>query len=124
MSDASRTGRVAVTIDEYLAGVPEPQRSTLVRVRSSIRSIVPDADECISYGMPAYRLGGKVIAGFAAFTAHCAYLPHSGSVFGELSDALSGYTYSSGSLHFAVDRPLPKTLLRKLIAVRRRQAGV
>ena len=71
----------AADIDAYLAEVPEPKRSTLQAVRASIRRIVPDADECISYNMPAFRLDGKVVAGFAAFKHHLAYLPHSGGVF-------------------------------------------
>lgn len=109
-------------VDAYLATVPEPQRSTLQQVRASIRSIIPDAQECISYNMPAYRIEGKVVAGFASFTRHCAYLPHSGSVFPELVDELAGYRHTSGSLHFPVDRPLPEALIRRLIEVRRRQA--
>jgi uncharacterized protein YdhG (YjbR/CyaY superfamily) len=65
-------------VDAYLAGVDEPKRSTLEALRRSIRAIVPDAEEGISYGMPAFRVGGKVVAGFAAFTNHLAYLPHRG----------------------------------------------
>jgi uncharacterized protein YdhG (YjbR/CyaY superfamily) len=101
-----------------MAGLDEPMRSTLQEVRQTIRGIVPDAEECISYGMPAFRLEGKVIAGFAAFKHHLSYLPHSGSVLGELADDLSGYQSTPGSLHFPIDRPLPKALVKKLIAVR------
>jgi uncharacterized protein YdhG (YjbR/CyaY superfamily) len=68
-------------IDDYLAKVAEPKRATLQKLRQTIRDILPDAEEVISYGMPAFRLNGKVIAGFAAFKSHLAYLPHSGSVF-------------------------------------------
>ena len=67
-------------VDAYLAGLEEPKRSTLEALRRSIRAVVPDAEECISYGMPAFRVGGKVVAGFAAFKNHLAYLPHSGEV--------------------------------------------
>ena len=109
-------------IDAYLAQVEEPKRSTLSRLRQTIREIVPEAEETISYGMPAFRMEGKVVAGFAAFKNHLAYMPHSGSVLSQLSDELAGYTTSaSGSLHFPVDRPLPKTLVKKLIAVRLKQ---
>jgi uncharacterized protein YdhG (YjbR/CyaY superfamily) len=87
-------------------------------LRQTILSIIPDAEECISYGMPAYRLEGKVVAGFAAFKTHLSYLPHSGSVLGKLSDDLAGYRSTKGSLHFPIDRPLPKALVKKLIAVR------
>ena len=70
--------------------------------------------------MPAFRLNGKVIAGFAAFKNHLAYLPHSGSVFDELRDELADYSSTDGSLHFPIDKPLPKALVKKLIAVRLR----
>jgi uncharacterized protein YdhG (YjbR/CyaY superfamily) len=105
-------------IDEYLASVDEPKRTTLEKLRQTIRGIIPGAEECISYGMPAFRLNGKVIAGFAAFKNHLAYLPHSGSVLRELSDDLAGYESTEGSLHFPIDQPLPKALVKKLIASR------
>ena len=72
--------------------------------------------------MPAFRLQGKVIAGFAAFKNHLSYLPHSGSVFPELADTITHYKTSSGALQFAIDTPLPEALVKKLIAVRKRQA--
>jgi uncharacterized protein YdhG (YjbR/CyaY superfamily) len=105
-------------IDDYLAALDEPKRTTLQKLRQTIRGVIPDAEECISYGMPGFRLDGKVIAGFAAFKNHLAYLPHSGSVFGELSDELAGYESTPGSLHFPIDKPLPKALVKKLIATR------
>jgi uncharacterized protein YdhG (YjbR/CyaY superfamily) len=105
-------------IDAYLSAVDDPKRTTLQRLRESILRVVPDAEECLSYGMPAFRWNGKVVAGFAAFKKHLSYLPHSGSVLGELADDLAGYTTSQGSLHFPVDEPLPDELVAKLIAVR------
>ena len=111
-------------IDAYLAGVGEPHRSTLQALRQTIHAIVPQAEEVISYGMPGFRLKGKMICGFAAFKSHVAYMPHSGSVFAQLPAELEAYTWTPGSLHFAIDKPLPKTLVKKLIAVRRKQAGV
>jgi uncharacterized protein YdhG (YjbR/CyaY superfamily) len=65
-------------VDAYLAGLEEPKRSTLEALRRSIRVVVPDAEEGTSYGMPAFRVEGEVVAGFAAFKNHLAYLPHSG----------------------------------------------
>jgi uncharacterized protein YdhG (YjbR/CyaY superfamily) len=105
-------------IDEYLAALDQQKRATLQHLRQTIHEIIPNAEECISYGMPAFRLEGTVIAGFAAFKNHLSYLPHSGSVLRELSDDLSGYQSTPGSLHFPIDQPLPKALVRKLIAVR------
>jgi uncharacterized protein YdhG (YjbR/CyaY superfamily) len=109
-------------IDDYLAALDEPRRTMLKELRQTIRGIVPEAEECISYGMPAFRLEGKVIAGFAAFKNHLSYLPHSGSVLAELADDLAGYKSTPGSLHFPINEPLPKALVKKLIAVRLRQA--
>jgi uncharacterized protein YdhG (YjbR/CyaY superfamily) len=109
-------------VDNYLASLPEPKRSTLEALRRMILDIVPEAEQCISYGMPAFRLQGKVIAGFAAFKNHLSYLPHSGSVFPELGDAISQYAASKGALQFPVDKPLPKALVKKLIAIRKKQA--
>src|ERR1700684_3262499 len=109
-------------IDDYLANLDEPKRTTLQQLRQTIESIVPNAEQGISYGMPAFRLHGKVIAGFAAFKNHLSYLPHSGSVLAELAGELAGYQKSSGSLRFPVDQPLTPELVEKLIAVRLRQA--
>lgn len=105
-------------IDEYLATLEEPKRATLTSLRDTIMAIVPDAEQCISYGMPAFKLRGKTIAGFAAFKNHLSYLPHSGSVIPQLAEETAAYTSTRGSLHFPVDEPLPETLLRKLLAVR------
>lgn len=108
-------------VDDYLSKVEEPKRATLQQLRQVIREVLPDAEEVISYGMPGFRLNGTVVAGFAAFKNHLAYLPHSGSVLAELRDDLVGYESTEGSLHFPVDRPLPKALVKKLIAARLRQ---
>ena len=102
-------------VDAYLAALDEPERGTLEALRRSILGVVPEAEQCISYGMPAFRVSGKVVAGFAAFTNHLSYLPHSGTVLAELGDALAGYEFTSGSLHFPVDRPLPDGLVRRLV---------
>jgi uncharacterized protein YdhG (YjbR/CyaY superfamily) len=112
----------AEEVDEYLRGVEEPKRGTLQALRRTILEIVPDAEEVISYGVPAFRVRGETVAGFAAFTNHLSYLPFSGSVLEQLSDDLAGYTTTKGALHFPVDRPLPKTLVKKLVAVRLRDA--
>ena len=99
-------------VDAYLEGLGEPKRSTLEALRRSIRAVVPDAEECISYGMPAFRVDGKVVAGFAAFKNH---LPHSSEVLQGLGDRLTGYECTKGSLHFPVDGPLPDDLVRSLV---------
>ena len=108
-------------IDAYLAKLEEPKRGTLETLRETIVSIVPDAEQGISYGMPAFKKDGKVVAGFAAFKNHLSYVPHSGSVVPALADDVKGYTYTAGSLHFPVDKPLPKRLVKKLIDTRLQQ---
>jgi len=105
-------------IDEYLRNLEEPKRSTLEAVRRSILEAVPDAEQVISYRVPAFRSRGKIVAGFAAFKGHLSYLPFSGSVLAKLDDELKGYTMTKSALHFATDRPLPKSLVKKLVAVR------
>jgi len=111
-------------VDAYLAALDEPKRGTLERLRNTILEIVPEAEQCISYGMPAFKLEGKTVAGFGAFKNHLSYLPHSGSVLPELSEDLDQYSTSKGALRFPIDRPLPKALVMKLIVVRRRQLGI
>ena len=108
-------------IDEYLDSISEPKRSTLVALREELRRLLPEAEECISYGMPGFRINGKVIAGFAAFKNHLSYFPHSGSVLPELADELSSYRWSAGTLQFEVDIPLPAELVSQLVAVRLKQ---
>ncbi len=105
-------------IDAYLAGLEEPKRTTLAQLRDTIATIVPDAGQCISYGVPAFKLRGKTIAGFAALKNHLSYVPHSGSVIARLGDETAAYTCTTGSLHFAVDTPLPRVLVEKLVAAR------
>jgi uncharacterized protein YdhG (YjbR/CyaY superfamily) len=112
----------AEQIDDYLRGVEEPKRSTLQALRHTILDVIPDAEQGISYGMPAFRVQGKTVAGFAAFNDHLSYLPHSGTVLGQLADDLAGYTMTKGSLHFPVDRPLPKAVVERLVAVRLSEA--
>ena len=113
----------AEDVDEYLRGIEEPKRSTLEALRRTILEIVPEAEQVISYKVPAFRVDGQIVAGFAAFKDHLSYLPFSGSVLPELAGELEGYTMTKSALHFPVDRPLPKTLVRKLIAARRSKAA-
>ncbi len=108
-------------IDVYLASLEAPARGTLEQLRRTILKVVPDAEEGISYGVPAFRVRGKAVAGFAAFKNHLTYVPHSGSVLGDLGDDVAGYETSKGSLKFAIDTPLPEDLVAKLVAARLRE---
>src|ERR1700685_3934064 len=96
----------AEEVDKYLRGVDEPKRSTLQALRRTILEVVPDAEQVISYRVPAFRVSGKTVAGFAVFKDRLSYLPFSGSVLGQLADELKGYTMTKSSLHFPVDCPL------------------
>jgi len=105
-------------VDDYLLRLGEPKRTTLATVRRTILEIIPEADEVISYRVPAFRVDGATVAGFAAFTSHLSYLPFSGSVLPRLADQLGDYTMTRSALHFAVDRPLTKHVLEMLIGAR------
>jgi len=111
-------------VDDYLAGVDRDERETLEALRRSILAVVPDAEQALSYGAPAFRINGKVVAGFAAAKEHPSYLPHSGSLLGELGDDVSGYRTSKGALRFDVDSPLPDALVATLVRARLRELGM
>ncbi len=108
-------------VDIYLAAVDKPQRLTLQQLRKTILEILPHAEEVISYGCPGYKLNGKIICGFDAFKNHCSYFPHSSLVIPELKLELEKYNTSKGAIQFSIEKPLPKYLVKKLIAVRIRQ---
>jgi uncharacterized protein YdhG (YjbR/CyaY superfamily) len=110
--------RKPTTIDEYLATVKGERRAALDKLRKTIRTIVPKAEECISYNLPAFRLEGRVVAGFAATAKGCSYFPFSGSTLRTLARDVKNYDQTKGSLHFDPAKPLPATLVRKLIKTR------
>jgi uncharacterized protein YdhG (YjbR/CyaY superfamily) len=111
----------AAEIDAYLAPLPEPKRSTLDEMRRRILTVIPDAEQGLSYGMPVFKVAGRPVAGLAAFRDHLSYLPHSGSVLAALDDELAGFERTPGSLHFGVDEPLPPDLIRRLVEVKLQQ---
>jgi uncharacterized protein YdhG (YjbR/CyaY superfamily) len=116
-SSAAKNNGAPKNVDEYLAGVPEPARTTLQRIRAVIRSAVPrEASEIISYRMPAFKHNG-VLVWFAAFSKHCSLFP-TASVIEELKNELKGYATSKGTIQFPVNKPLPAALLRKLVKTR------
>jgi uncharacterized protein YdhG (YjbR/CyaY superfamily) len=109
-------------IDDYLANIEEPQKNSLNSLRTTILETIPNAEECITYRVPTFKVDGKGIAGFAAYKNHCTYFPMSGSVLHQLGEDVAMYKISRGALRFAVDKPLPKTLVKKLIRVRLAEA--
>ncbi len=110
--------RKPTTIDEYLAALPAAKRAALQRLRKAIRAIIPDAEECISYGMPAFRVQGRVVAGFAATARGYSYYPFSGSTLRTLAGELAGHEGTKSAVHATLDEPLPTALVRKLIHAR------
>ncbi len=105
-------------VDEYLAGVPEPARSTLNRVRAAIRSAVPlEATEAISYRIPTFKYKGPLVA-FAAFSDHCSLFLMGSSVIEAFKNELKGYQTSKGTIRFPVDKPPPAALVKKLVRAR------
>jgi uncharacterized protein YdhG (YjbR/CyaY superfamily) len=113
-----RKGKPAKTVEEYLARVPEPGRSTLEKVRAVIRSVVPaDATEIISYGMPTFRYKRGLVA-IAAFRDHCSFFPLGASVLDAIAEDLKPFRASKGTLHFPLDKPLPADLVKKIVKAR------
>ncbi len=106
-------------IASHLARLPQPQRDTLTALRTTLRDLLPDATESLSYNMPCFKVDGIAVAGFDGFKQHCSYFPHSGNVVGQITGVPAWCTIASkGTLQFPVDRPLPKTLVRKLVRAR------
>jgi uncharacterized protein YdhG (YjbR/CyaY superfamily) len=117
-TDAGVTAPEARAVDEYLAKVPEPARGTLNKVRAMIKAAAPaEATEGLSYSMPAFRYKGALVA-YAAFKDHCSFFPMQASLIDAMKDELKGYRTSKGTLQFTVDKPLPATLVKKMVKAR------
>jgi uncharacterized protein YdhG (YjbR/CyaY superfamily) len=111
------------SVEEYLSRVPEPARSTLHRVRAAIRSVVPpETTEAIGYGIPMFRYKGGLVA-YAAFLNHCSFFPMNASLISVFKKNLKGYETSKGTIRFPVDKPLPATLIKKLVRARMADKG-
>lgn len=106
------------TIDEYLAAVSDDQRAALEKLRKTIKSAAPTAEECISYQLAAFRLHGKPLVAFGATATHCAFYPMSGSTVAAHKDELEGYQTSKGTIRFQASKPLPASLVKKLVRAR------
>lgn len=115
MAAGSNAGAKAVA--DYLASLPGDSRLALERLRREIRAAAPGAEELIAWGMPALRQG-RLLVGYAAFKDHCSFFPMSGTLVREYADLLKGYTTTKGSIRFTTARPLPSTLVRKLVKAR------
>ena len=108
-----------MTVDEYLDAAPEPQQTTLRKLRTMLTAMLPEAEEAISYGVPAIEVGGKAVAGYAWAKRHCSYFPHSGAVLERVEpELLEGYDWAKGTLRFPVDHVPEQQLVRRLIDLR------
>jgi len=105
-------------IDEYLADVKPDQRATLERLRQAIHAVAPNVEECISYGIPAFRLNGRSLVFFGAWANHCAFYPGSSTMLKKFRDDLEGFQVSKGTVRFTPDNPLPIVLVKKLVKAR------
>lgn len=109
-------------IDDYLAAVPPKDRAALAELRRRIHALVPGVEECISYRLPAFRCQGRIIAGFSATSKGCSYYPFSGTTLETLASELGAFSRTKSALHFSAEKPLPASLVRKLVKARLAEA--
>jgi uncharacterized protein YdhG (YjbR/CyaY superfamily) len=111
------------TIDEYLAGVNPMQQAALQKLRQTIRAVAPSAEECISYGIPAFRLNERSLVFFGAWTDHCSFYPGSLATLKKFRDDLKDFETSKGTIRFSPQEPLPAALVKKLVKARMAENG-
>jgi uncharacterized protein YdhG (YjbR/CyaY superfamily) len=110
--------RKPATIDAYLTHVKADQRAALEKLRQTIHAVAPGVEECISYGMPAFRLNGRSLVFFGAWANHCAFYPGSSTTLKEFKNDLKDFQTSKGTIRFSPDKPLPMALIKKLVKAR------
>jgi uncharacterized protein YdhG (YjbR/CyaY superfamily) len=113
----AKGARKPATIAEYLAPLSREQRATLGKLRAAIKAAAPEAEECIAYDIPTYRIGGRMLVSFGAWPGHCAFYPGAAPIRVHRA-ALKRYDVDTGTIRFPVDTPLPTTLVRKLVKTR------
>ena len=106
------------TIDEYFAWVNADHRDVLQKLRETIHAVAPNAEECISYAIPAFRLNGRLLVGFGAWSNHCSFYPMSSKTLKKFGNELRNFQTSKGTLRFSPDKPMPVALVRKLLKAR------
>jgi len=111
------------TIDEYLAGVSAEQRIALEKLRKTVRAVAPSAEECISYGIPAFRLNGRPLVFFGAWADHCSFYPGSSATLKKFRGDLKDLETSKGTIRFSPQEPLPAALVKKLVKARMAENG-
>lgn len=117
----SGSRRPAATVDDYLARVPADKRAALEKLRADIHAAAPGLEECISYQMPGFRYHGRVIVWLGAAAKHCAFYP--GGLVRKFARELADYDVSKGTIRFDAAKPLPSTLVRKIVNARIAREG-
>jgi uncharacterized protein YdhG (YjbR/CyaY superfamily) len=107
----------SIAIDKYLKSLPDQQRIVLEKLRQTIKEIVPEAQEVISYQMPAYKYHGMLV-GFAAFKNHCSFVPWNSKTVEQFKEELNDFSVSKGTIRFTPEKPIPDALLKKIIEAR------
>jgi uncharacterized protein YdhG (YjbR/CyaY superfamily) len=106
------------SVDAYLSALDEPQRALLAQIRATVRELCPDAVEAIAYGMPGFRLGGRLLISYAGYKRHCAIYPASGRAVEALGEELAPFLAQKATIRFTAQHPLPDEVLRRYVAVR------
>jgi uncharacterized protein YdhG (YjbR/CyaY superfamily) len=112
---------MSVEVDTYLFALPPAQLVALQALRTLIRQHLPDHIECLSYAMPGFRqpgLKGKMVAGYAAFARNCGFYPHSGNIIPQFAADLTGFKTTPGAIQFTPAKPIPPSLILRLIDAR------
>lgn len=108
-------------IDDYLKNVPAGQRKLLEELRKEMLKLLPGCEEAISYGLPCFKVDGKVIGGFAANKTFCSYYPFAGTTLRALKDELANYSQTMSALHFTEQQPLTKKIIKLLVQTKLRE---
>lgn len=111
-------------VNAIYKSAPLPQRRTMLAMRKTILEIIPDAEEVVSYGMPAFKIEGNIVAGILHAKNHVGYYPFSGSVLRLFPEELKSFSHTKSAIHVPINKPLSKTLIRKLIRARISQCPV
>ncbi|MDQ4035831.1 MAG: DUF1801 domain-containing protein [Chloroflexota bacterium] len=110
-------------VDAYMAHLPDDRRAVMERLRRTIRSAAPDATETIAYNMPAFRLGGRFLVSYEAFTRHYSLFPWSAAMVEELGEEIERYAVGKGTIRFPADEPIPFGLVTRIVEIRNREVG-
>src|SRR5688572_18160106 len=109
------------SVDQYLASQTEPAQGALKQVRASIRKVLPQADETISYQIPTYKLGGRAVLHFAGWKQHFSIYPATGGLLAALGKKLAPYEISKGTIRFPLSEPVPTQLIERIARFRGRE---